>query len=506
MCKISQTTIKYLLIVTVLIVTNVSFRLDAEAKTPKIRSAECRKLFSNYKRMPTYKAFALSANGKGCGWSNGYASKRDAINSAIGWCKKSRNKGCRIIANSNNPPAGYNKKPDGAGLLITIPGDADIRVAGDYAVKYSQATRKRTNQIPKYHGGIDFVRKNGSSEGLEIIAAAAGKVTRAEINKCSGGEIAVRSNLKKDGKYIHVGYSHLGKLSVRKGQKIKRGHVIGELSRGKKKWPCMGPTAHLHFYIRRLPAAGTYVGYLNPNRYWFDGGGKLACFDERINYDSTLLSLTSPLRCKPIQKPEFSGEIRELRAMLNSGDKNLVKKWQVYFRSLGIYAGKIDGIYGPVTEKSLSKLPDEFRKSKGLKSIDGLKECPNNPAQYYHDCIGTRTEENGNIYIGEWRNDKKHGQGIIAYSNGNKDAGTWLDGKFIKPNPKVQQVSRPNFDGEIHELRALFKNGDKEFIKKWQLYFRFLGIHTGDIDGIYNLVTRTALSKCGLMDKCWRGL
>ncbi len=61
MREISLSTIKFLLVVIVLIMTNFSSRLDGEAKTPKIRSAEYRKLFSNYKLMPSYKAFALSA-------------------------------------------------------------------------------------------------------------------------------------------------------------------------------------------------------------------------------------------------------------------------------------------------------------------------------------------------------------------------------------------------------------------------------------------------------------
>jgi len=302
--ELSLSTRIYLFVGIILIATNFNSQLHAETKTPNIRSSECKKLFSDYQHMPTYKAFALSADGRHCGWSKGYVTKTEAINTAMGWCEKSKGKECRIIANSNTPPAGYNEKPDGAGLLIQIPADADISHIGDYAKQYSEATRRRTNQIPKFHRGIDLVRKNGPNEGLQIIAAAAGEVTRAVINECAGGEVVVRSEFKRDGKNIHVEYVHLGRLLVRKGQRIKRGQPVGELSRGKKHWPCMGSRAHLHFSVRLLPANGSYQGHLNPNEFWSEGRGKLTCFDEAATYHNRSLNLTSPIRCEAVSRPE----------------------------------------------------------------------------------------------------------------------------------------------------------------------------------------------------------
>ena len=41
---------------------------------------------------------------------------------------------------------------------------------------------------------------------------------------------------------------------------------------------------------------------------------------------------------------------------------------------------------------------------------------------------GTGTHPNGDIYVGEWKDGKKHGQGTENYGNGDKYVGEWKDG------------------------------------------------------------------------------
>jgi hypothetical protein len=46
----------------------------------------------------------------------------------------------------------------------------------------------------------------------------------------------------------------------------------------------------------------------------------------------------------------------------------------------------------------------------------------------------------GQEYIGEWKNDKKHGQGALIYSGGRLEEGVWKDDTFLyspKRNPLV---------------------------------------------------------------------
>ena len=62
-----------------------------------------------------------------------------------------------------------------------------------------------------------------------------------------------------------------------------------------------------------------------------------------------------------------------------------------------------------------------------------LPVCPWERFQnhYYHNCIGTRTFGDGSKYLGEWRNNKRHGQGTYTWDRGRsyKYVGEWRNGK-----------------------------------------------------------------------------
>jgi hypothetical protein len=45
-----------------------------------------------------------------------------------------------------------------------------------------------------------------------------------------------------------------------------------------------------------------------------------------------------------------------------------------------------------------------------------------------HNCSGTSIWPDGNKYVGEWTNNKMHGQGTYTYANGKTDKGIWKDG------------------------------------------------------------------------------
>jgi hypothetical protein len=44
---------------------------------------------------------------------------------------------------------------------------------------------------------------------------------------------------------------------------------------------------------------------------------------------------------------------------------------------------------------------------------------------------GTNTEWAGEQYIGEYKDDKKHGLGTFTYSDGTSDTGIWRNGELI---------------------------------------------------------------------------
>jgi len=61
---------------------------------------------------------------------------------------------------------------------------------------------------------------------------------------------------------------------------------------------------------------------------------------------------------------------------------------------------------------------------------------PSCPGSYYwntwNNCFGTFTYVDGDKYVGEWRDDKRHGQGTYTYADGRVEEGIWENDNFLK--------------------------------------------------------------------------
>ena len=60
-------------------------------------------------------------------------------------------------------------------------------------------------------------------------------------------------------------------------------------------------------------------------------------------------------------------------------------------------------------------------------SASSLPDCPSDQSKRYHNCFGAFTV-NGDQYVGEFKDNKKHGQGTYTYANGAKYVGEYKDG------------------------------------------------------------------------------
>lgn len=108
------------------------------------------------------------------------------------------------------------------------------------------------HKIPKFHKGIDFT----APEGTKIQATGDGVIEQVE-EKSTGYGLNVMINHGHD---YETRYAHMAKILVKKGQKVKKGEVIGLIGdTGSSTAP------HLHYEVHYKGEA------VNPIQYVMDG-------------------------------------------------------------------------------------------------------------------------------------------------------------------------------------------------------------------------------------------
>ncbi len=144
-------------------------------------------------------------------------------------------------------------------LLATIPAIQPIenanlkRMASGYGWRNDPFTKAR-----KFHYGMDF----SAAIGTPIYASGNGVVTRSDANSTGYG-----NHVRIDHGFNYVSlYAHLSKYNVKKGQKVKRGDIIGFVgSTGRSVAP------HLHYEIfkdgKRINPRNFYYGSLTSEEF-----------------------------------------------------------------------------------------------------------------------------------------------------------------------------------------------------------------------------------------------
>ncbi|WP_461532083.1 M23 family metallopeptidase [Sinomicrobium sp.] len=144
-------------------------------------------------------------------------------------------------------------------LLATIPAIQPVnnkdlkRMASGYGWRTDPFTKAR-----KMHWGMDF----SAPKGTPVYASGDGVVIRSD-NRAAGYGNHIRI---EHGFGYQSLYAHLSKYNVRKGQKVKRGDLIGYVgSTGRSEAP------HLHYEVskdgQRINPMNFYYGSLTPEEY-----------------------------------------------------------------------------------------------------------------------------------------------------------------------------------------------------------------------------------------------
>lgn len=114
------------------------------------------------------------------------------------------------------------------------------------------------NKSRKMHSGMDFT----APRNTPVYAASDGKILRADSRSSGYGK-----HIRIDHGFGYVTlYAHLNKYNVKRGQKVKKGDVIGYVgSTGRSQAP------HLHYEVqidkKRVNPINFYLGNLTPDEF-----------------------------------------------------------------------------------------------------------------------------------------------------------------------------------------------------------------------------------------------
>ena len=123
-----------------------------------------------------------------------------------------------------------------------------------------------------------------------------------------------------------------------------------------------------------------------------------------------------------------------------------------------------------------------------VKAESALPDCPTDQSLRFHNCFGTYTWTDGRKYVGEWKDDKQHGQGTSTWPDGQKYVGEYKDGK------KHGQATHtwPNGEEYVGEFKDSKKNG--QGTHTWPDGFTWKGYFMND-EYVPNICSDMGLTK-----------
>ncbi|MEO9570068.1 MAG: M23 family metallopeptidase [Polaribacter sp.] len=143
-------------------------------------------------------------------------------------------------------------------MLASIPAILPVKL--EHLTRMASGYKWRMHpilKIRKFHKGMDFT----APVGTPIYASGNGKIIRAERSATFGKVIYI-----DHGYGYKTIYAHMSKMKARKGQKVKRGDLIGYVGNTGR-----SVSAHLHYEVhkndRALNPINFYYGDLTPDEF-----------------------------------------------------------------------------------------------------------------------------------------------------------------------------------------------------------------------------------------------
>ena len=120
------------------------------------------------------------------------------------------------------------------------------------------------------------------------------------------------------------------------------------------------------------------------------------------------------------------------------------KTIQSNLKSNGFYTSVVDGKWGRNTFSALATYAALKLKTVNINTASSANNlvqnvlgtnlsndnsCPTDLSATWHNCVGIYTYDDGGKYEGEWKDNKKHGQGTYNWPSGSSYVGNWKDDK-----------------------------------------------------------------------------
>lgn len=190
--------------------------------------------------------------------------------------------GCGIYSHYGYGKVAESKIPDEATTPLEMPANAP---------SISQRFRPEGVSAKTEHRGFDILVPSGTP----VLAAADGLVSRAETTLYYGRVIIVDHAATAAGHRLQTRYYHLSERLVEVGDSVRRGEPVGYSGQS----GLTGVFPHLHFEVYRLNDATPPLAtvFLDPQRFWADGPGRITCFDRRRDWAREPIALTYPVPC-----------------------------------------------------------------------------------------------------------------------------------------------------------------------------------------------------------------